>query len=157
MGVAYLDFPTREAPLARMRSRTTERPADGLNDRERGALMLAKTDGRTTLRSLGRLGRLSQICFGLPRRLNTLADPRLEGLRRYAVALAHDMEEAVLREREHLIDLGFSHHQILAAEATVIRFERKGARTLLPRTLSIFVRSVLGSSQAVTNPGYLPN
>ena len=144
MGMAYLDFPSSDAPAMAMRPRVIDYPSAGLDDRERGALMLARTDGRQTLRSPGRLRRLSHICFGFPRRPNKLADPRLEGLRRYAVVIAHGPMQSVLREREHLIGLGFSDQQILASEATATRFRSAstgGLRNAFRRAMAFAMRS----------------
>jgi hypothetical protein len=130
MGVAYLDFSGSELRPATAHQRVAEFPRHDLDARERGAILLARTDGKESLHNPGRLRRLSEICFGLSRQSNKLADPRLEGLRRYAVAVARDTEQSATHEREQLVDLGFSEHQIQIAAATAVRFRAKPARGL---------------------------
>lgn len=130
MGVAFLDFSSSERRPLVIHQQVLELPRRGLDARERGAVLLARTDGKESLHSPSRLHRLLEICFGLSPRPNTLADPRLEGLRRYAVAVAHDTDESAASEREHLIALGFSDHQILIAATAAVRFRVKPVRSL---------------------------
>ena len=140
--MAYLEFSAGELHSVAKRQQVIEIPRRGLDERERGAVMLARTDRKDSLRSTGRLHRLSVICFGLSRRPNKLADPRLESLRRYAVAVAHDTQESAAREREQLVALGFSDQQILMVAATAVRFRVKPVQGLWSvAALSILIGS----------------
>jgi len=140
--------PLAAAPSALDADRCAARPRiapRGLDAREHGAVMLATTDGKESLRGSGRLHRLAVVCFGVPPRPNKLADPRLEGLRRYAVAVAHDTERAASRERDELVALGFSDHQILVAAATAVRFRAKrGQNPWRHLAFANLIRIVLG-------------
>jgi hypothetical protein len=139
MGVAYLDFSVSELRPATAHRQVVAFPRRDLDARERGAILLAKTDGKESLHNPGRLRRLSEICFGLSRQPNKLADPRLEGLRRYAVAVAHDTEQSATHEREKLVALGFSDHQIQIAATTAVRFRVKPARGLWSAVALVFL------------------
>ncbi|NIJ34121.1 hypothetical protein [Sphingomonas oligoaromativorans] len=155
--MAYLEVRTSGAAPASVHPRTVGHPRDGLDDRERSALMLARIDGKETLRGSCRLRRLSQVCFGLPLRPNTLADPRLEGLRRYAVAVAHDTDPAAQREREQLICLGFSERQILTAARVAIPFRLKpsgGLRDLICRTMTMAKQALAAGALPSSSGGF---
>lgn len=128
--MAYLNFSTDELRPMVTRQLAVKPPRRDLDALERGAVMLARTDGKGSLRRWGHLQRLSAFFFGLSRRPNLLADPRLESLRRYAVAVAHDTDRTAAREREQLVALGFSDDQILTATAMASGFRKKPVQGL---------------------------
>lgn len=112
--MAYLDL-TAELPLIpighALKSERTQ-----LNRIEREAVMLAKKDRRSSIRPIGVLRKTAGRLFGLPAR-NRLADPRLEALRRFAVAIAHDTPARSDDEADALRTLGFTSGQINRARA----------------------------------------
>ena len=119
--MAYLDLSVGELHLAPFTSRSVELPRRGLSPTEREAVRLARQDKPGSLKPAGRLRRMVQSIFGLSRP-NRLADPRLEGLRRFAVTIAHDGSTAIEREEAQLRSLGFSEDQIASATAIAAGF-----------------------------------
>lgn len=144
--MAYLDLSVDELHMAPFISRPVEQPRRGLSATEREAVKLARLDKLGSLRPAGRLHRMSQMVFGLSRRSNWLADPRLEALRRFGVAIAHGGSAVVEREEAQLKALGFSESQVASAAALASGFRsRRSSRSvgmyasLSATTVGIFV------------------
>ena len=93
---------------------------------DREAVMLARIDRKASLKPVAGLRRLAGVVFGT-KQSNALADPRLEALRRFAVAVAYDTENSIAREQRHLKELGFSDRQI--ARAADLASTHKRARS----------------------------
>lgn len=129
--MAYLDFATDEfRPLA-THQQVIELPRRGLTATEREAVRLARLDRLGSLKPAGRLHRMSQAVFGLSHRPNVLADPRLEALRRFGVAIAHGGSTVIEREETQLRALGFSDGQIASAAALASGFRaRRSSRAM---------------------------
>jgi hypothetical protein len=119
--MAYLDLNADGMNLVIGRSLPPIAVAPSLSRVEREAVMLAKFDGASTLYSAGRMQKQVNRLFGFPTP-NGLADNRLEALRRFAVAVAHDSAAVVARERDQLLSLGYGDDQILRAEAVALRY-----------------------------------
>jgi len=143
--MAYLDL-NAEPPMVtigRTLTPTIERRT--LDRAEREAVMLARTDRRSSIRPVGTMRRLAQRLFGL-RAPNPLADPRLEALRRFAVAVAHDTPASSDREAAQLVSHGFADAQIDRARSIAERFrpaERAQAGHLLILPMGIAAGTVL--------------
>lgn len=81
---------------------------DRFDQLERQVLAIAKRDGKWSLGSRGRpLDRLLRRLFGTTRP-NTLADPRLEALRRFAVTVRVGGVAAIRRETAAFLASGFT-------------------------------------------------
>lgn len=122
--MAYLNFSTDELRPLSTYQQMIEPPHRGLSATERGAVKLARLDKTASLKPTGRVYRMAQAAFGLPSRPNRLADPRLEGLRRFGVAVAHGGQAMVDREEAQLKALGFSVGQIASAAALAAGLRR---------------------------------
>jgi hypothetical protein len=122
--MAYLDLNATDLnfTIGRSLALTVDRLA--LSNIEREAVMLARFDSAATLHAAGRVRRLASRLFGLPKR-NGLADPRLEALRRFAVAVAHDSAASIARERSQLQTFGYVEDQISRAQSIAARFRPK--------------------------------
>jgi hypothetical protein len=144
--MAYLNFSTDELHPLGVPQQTIAPSRRGLSPTEREAVKLARLDRLGSLKPAGRLHRMSQAVFGLSRRSNWLADPRLEGLRRFGVAVAHGGSAAVEREEAHLKMLGFSEAQVAGAAALASSFRPRRSSggmgiyaSLSATTVGIFV------------------
>lgn len=123
--MAYFDFSTDELRPLATHQQVIQPPRQGLSATERDAVKLARLDKKGSLKPAGRLYRMSQAAFGLPRRPNRLANPRLEGLRRFGVAVAHGGSALIEREAAQLTALGFSEGQVASAAALASGFRRR--------------------------------
>ncbi len=94
----------------------------GLSQVERAAVLLARSDDLASTGGV-KAGRLKSFVFGGGRR-NALADPQLEGLRRFAVAVAHDKHILAEWERAELIGSGYTHFQLDEAAEIAESFRR---------------------------------
>jgi hypothetical protein len=94
-----------------------------LDATERSAVLLARNDRNSSVRPAGALDRIGTIVFGF-RHPNRLADPRLEALRRFAVATAREKRGSVDWERGELQTFGFSEFQIAQAAEIAKRCQR---------------------------------
>jgi hypothetical protein len=70
-------------------------------------VLLARIDPISSVADSSFRRKLRDLLLG-PERINPLADPRLEALRCFAVALAHDRDEMADREEARLIALNFT-------------------------------------------------
>lgn len=120
----------------------------GLTQIERNAVMLARVDRSSSLRPTGRLYRLGVICFGLRPASNALADPRLEALRRFAVAVANGSSTSVAKERKHLLSIGYSDYQASMAAAVAAGIRRESSK-LFP--IGLLFAVLLGAACLVIN------
>jgi len=123
--MAYLNFSTDELRPLSTYQRAIEPPHGGLSATEREVVKLARLDKTASLKPAGRLYRVAQTTFGLSGRPNRLADPRLEGLRRYGVAVAHGSSAMIDSEEAQLKALGFSNGQIASAAALASGFRSR--------------------------------
>jgi len=143
--MAYLDLHA-ELPMVTIgRTLTPSIERRSLDRTEREAVMLARTDRRSSIRPVGTMRRLAQRLFGL-RAPNPLADPRLEALRRFAVAVARDRLASSDRQAAQLASHGFTTAQIGRARSIAERFrpaERAQAGHLLLLPTGITVGTVL--------------
>lgn len=116
-----------------------------LSQIEREAVRLARSDGAGSLYGAGRLRRLAVRCFGL-RTPNKLADPQLEALRRFAVAVAHDGAASIAREREQLRMLGRTEGLIEQVESLALSYRPKPrASTGVTRALGLATCLAIGT------------
>jgi len=129
--MAYLNFSTDELRPLSTYQRAIEPPHRGLSATEREVVKLARLDKTASLKPTGRLYRMAQATFGLPSRPNRLADPRLEGLRRFSVAVAHGGSAMIDREEAQLKALGFSDGQVASAAALASGFRRRRSSTAM--------------------------
>jgi hypothetical protein len=148
--MAYLDSANRfnlttSAPLSStVTPQVGDWPRLSLREREvvltrleREAVMLARIDRKASLKPSGFLQKVGSFLFGI-RQAAGLADPRLEALRRFAVAVAHDTGASVAREQQQLRELGLSEHQIARAADLASTHRRATAHTL-PMQLIFFL------------------
>jgi hypothetical protein len=127
--MAYLDFGAGAVDLGAYqttaRSTPAQRPvSDRLGGAERAAVMLARKDDVSSLKAAGRVSRILQFAFGV-KSPNKLADIRLETLRRFAVAVAHERTRLIEWERNELRLLRFTEAQIDEAVEVALRFRRE--------------------------------
>jgi hypothetical protein len=127
--MAYLDLARRDEIIAPAPSFLSVPTPRGLDATERSAVLLARNDRNSSIRPAGALDRIGTIVFGF-RRPNRLADPRLEALRRFAVATAREKRGSVDWERVELQTLGFSEFQIAQAAEIANRYRRPPAPSL---------------------------
>jgi len=136
--MAYLDLSTLEPThgpftigAAAVAPSSFIRPS--LNSRERAAVLLARNDRSSSLRTTTYMSKAIEALFGL-RRPNRLADVRLEALRRFAVAVANGRRHLADWERMELRTLQFDESQIeeAAALAGTLRKVRSSDRWILP-------------------------
>jgi len=126
--MAYLDFTAEALDLgsypiaARLAPRQV---APRLNGSERAAVMLARKDGVASLNASGRVSKIFEFAFGF-RSPNKLADVRLEALRRFAIAVAHERQRLIEWERNELRLLRFAESQIEEAASIAAQFRRAG-------------------------------
>lgn len=99
--MAYVEFASGETATATTRPVENKAP-ERLSPVERQVLLMAIRDPISSLRTPGRMARLVSILFGVEGP-NSLADPRLEALRRFAV-LARIGRESSLE----LVSAGYS-------------------------------------------------
>ncbi len=106
--MAYLDLNgLHTSPQAR-----TRRSATPVFDRlDEAAIEVAQHDGLASLRRPGRIGRFFEQLLGL-HVASALADPRLEALRRLAVAARLGSDRIVAREAKAARDAGFTSFQV---------------------------------------------
>ncbi len=114
--MAYLDFTTHDLTGFAHPAMTPASPTAGLSDLERKAVMLAAIDPISSIPDPGFRRRIRDLLLG-PDKLNPLADPRLESLRRFAVALVHRRHDLATREEGQLTALGFAPSRIGEARA----------------------------------------
>jgi hypothetical protein len=122
--MAYLDLNASDLSFTIGRSLAPTVDRSALSNIDRAAVMLARFDSAATLHAAGRLRTMASRVFGLPKR-NGLADPRLEALRRFAVAVAHDSPASIARERSQLQTFGYAEEQISRAQSIAARFRPK--------------------------------
>lgn len=113
--MAYLDLAAHDTS-GFAHPPTLSRP---LNALERKAVMLAGIDPVSSLADSSWRRKLRDLLLG-PERINPLADPRLEALRCFAVAVAHRKDEMASREEARLIALNFTPGQIGDARALAL-------------------------------------
>lgn len=113
--MAYIDFALHEA-AASIPPLYLQQPLSAL---ERKAVMLGRLDPLSSLHDQGFRQKLRDLLLG-PDRTNPLADPRLEALRRFAVAVAHQRDDMIGREQARLSALGFTNSQTGEARALTL-------------------------------------
>jgi hypothetical protein len=114
--MAYLDFATHDLTGFAHPAIAPAAPTAGLSDLERKAVMLAAIDPISSIPDPGFRRRIRDLLLGAER-INPLADPRLESLRRFAVALVHRRDDLAAREEGQLTALGFAPARIGEARA----------------------------------------
>ncbi len=109
--MAYLDLELNlpRGALEQAQARATPRhdPVSRLSMLEHQVIQLARIDGRWSLAGSGRFQSVLATVFGLERP-TPLADPRLEALRRYAVALRLSAGRLPRADDDRLIAFGYS-------------------------------------------------
>lgn len=126
--MAYLDLSTLEPTHGSFATgAATVAPSffmrPSLSSRERAAVLLARSDRSSSLRTTTYISKVIEALFGL-RRPNRLADVRLEALRRFAVAVANDRRHLADWERVELRTLQFDESQIEEAAALAGKFRK---------------------------------
>jgi hypothetical protein len=131
--MAYLDIAEHyvtATPAAGLLEPATLR---GLNDAECSTISLARVDRRASIRPAGPPSKAVEMLFGL-KPIITLADPRPEALRCFAVAVAHDTPAAAERESAALRRGGYSDAKRMDAAAVATTYRgtkmRSGRPTL---------------------------
>jgi len=128
--MAYLDLTANYLTPRSAHARSTAIDHVHLSSIERDAVMLARRDRMSSLRQPGRLRRAATFVFGLPVKTG-LADAKLEGLRRFAVAAAHGNDKAVDRERSAILKLGYSETQARRAEILALQCRPREATGII--------------------------
>jgi hypothetical protein len=129
--MAYLDLKAKIDDLNLAITFPSDVPValDFLSSVERETIRLARFDRASSIRRVGRLRKVAARLFGLPVR-SALADPRLEALRRFAIAVAHDTQSSVDREKSELRSFGYTCGQIGRAEGLAARYRRQPSNTI---------------------------
>lgn len=117
--MAYLDLTATSATAMMPSSRIArEVVVDRLTSAERDVLRFAVREPLSSTKPVTAAKRWGHKVFGL-RRINPLADSRLEALRRYTILVAHGQGSE--RDGIDLGDAGFSARQIREADAMIQR------------------------------------
>ncbi len=95
---------------------------------ERTAVMLARIAPVSSLAHAGLRNRLAHPLFGTGK-VSRLADPCLETLRSFGVAVAQGCDDLARRENVQLVTLGFSPPQIREARELAAQY-RRSSKTL---------------------------
>ncbi|PXA86912.1 hypothetical protein DMC47_33630 [Nostoc sp. 3335mG] len=141
--MAYLDLAAADAITGSYPSASSARSASRrLNSAERAAVLLARSDRPSSVAGTGYLGKVGEIVFGL-RRPNRLADIRLEALRRFAIATAHNKARLAAWEANELRLLRYSEQEIGEASALAGQFRRPRASGSL--TYALFALLLVGA------------
>jgi hypothetical protein len=117
--MAYLDLAVHETTGFAHPSTLPAPSPRPLSEIERKAVLLARIDPISSVANSSFRRTLHDLLLG-PERINPLADPRLEALRCFAVAVAHDRDEMADREEARLIALNFTPGQIGDARALAL-------------------------------------
>jgi hypothetical protein len=94
-----------------------------LNGAERAAVLLARSDRPSSLAGTGYRHKIGEMLFGL-RRPNKLADLKLETMRRFAIAVAHNRTRLAEWEADELRLFRYSEQEIREASDLAAQFRR---------------------------------
>lgn len=129
--MAYLDFRNQDMTESVALAPRLSRPK-ALTPLERSAVMLARIDPVSSLDDPGLRYAVADFIFG-PDKVNRLADPRLEALRSFGVAVAHGRDDLAAREEARLLSLGFD--RALVGEARILALTWRRTDSWLERHL----------------------
>lgn len=115
--MAYMDFAGHRGAAATLQlepffppARIREGQATTFTQREWAIVRLARSDGLSSIREEGRLGRLIRLIFGVERK-NPLSDEKLEALRRISVLSWHHGYNVAPSEIGDFLTAGYSERQ----------------------------------------------
>lgn len=125
--MAYVDF-TGDALLAPLPVVAPVEPVRGFSALEWSVIALAERDRIASLATPGRLATAFGTLFATQRRSPSLADPRLEALRRIAVLHWRKGDAVAAAETARFLSAGFSagQYDTLRASIATARARREG-------------------------------